>query len=190
MNQLIAANITMTSLEMVEFINSQRGPGEATLTHADFLKKVPRVLGVEHAGNFSAKSSVSIGNGATRMSPMYRFPKREACLMAMSYSYELQAKVFDKMTALEEAVAKNGQQFYVPQTRAEALRLAADLEEKNALLEARGEEQSETINELAPKADALGRIASLYENLTMQAGIIEELAMHAEFFHDSCCYHK
>jgi hypothetical protein len=32
---------------------------------------------------------------------MYRFPKREASLMAMSYSYELQAKVFDKMTALE-----------------------------------------------------------------------------------------
>ena len=28
--------------------------------------------------------------------------KREARLMAMSYSYELQAKVFDRMTELEE----------------------------------------------------------------------------------------
>jgi hypothetical protein len=33
--------------------------------------------------------------------PSYRFPKREACLMAMSYSYDMQAKVYDKMTALE-----------------------------------------------------------------------------------------
>lgn len=33
--------------------------------------------------------------------PCYRFPKREACLMAMSYSYELQATVFDRMTELE-----------------------------------------------------------------------------------------
>lgn len=29
----------MTSLEMVDFINSQRGEGEAVLAHSDFLKK-------------------------------------------------------------------------------------------------------------------------------------------------------
>jgi hypothetical protein len=46
--------------------------------------------------------NVTIGNGAVRKSPGYTFPKREACLMAMSYSYELQAKVYDRMTALEE----------------------------------------------------------------------------------------
>jgi hypothetical protein len=87
----------VTSLELVEFINSQRGEGESTLAHSDFLKKVPQVLG-GGAGNFS-DTYRHPQNGQTY--PCYRFPKREACLMAMSYSYDLQAKVFDRMTALE-----------------------------------------------------------------------------------------
>lgn len=40
-------------------------------------------------------------NGSIRERTIYHFPKREACLMAMSYSYDLQAKVYDHMTALE-----------------------------------------------------------------------------------------
>ena len=39
---LIGNTPTMTSLEMVEYINSQRKEGEAVLAHADFLKKVPK----------------------------------------------------------------------------------------------------------------------------------------------------
>lgn len=88
----------MTSLELVDFINNQRGEGEATLAHSDFLKKVPQVIG-EVAGNFSSYYTASNG----KQNPCYTFPKREACLMAMSYSYDLQAKVFDRMTALESA---------------------------------------------------------------------------------------
>lgn len=107
-----AQPITMTSLELVDFINDNRraragaagvkfpSQGFAKLEHADFLKKVPDVLGREHAGNFSCMFDVAIGNGAVRQSPGYRFPKREACLMVMSYSYELQAKVFDRMAVL------------------------------------------------------------------------------------------
>lgn len=100
---------TVTSLELVEFINADRraraeavgaafpSPGFAKLEHADFLKKVLEVLGAAVAGNFSGYYTASNG----KQNPCYRFPKREACLMAMSYSYELQAKVFDRMTALE-----------------------------------------------------------------------------------------
>lgn len=107
--------VTMTSLELVDFINADRqerakaagadfpSKGFAKLEHADLLKKVPEVLG-EHAGKFSCMFDVPIGNGAIRQSRGYRFPKREACLMAMSYSYELQAKVFDRMTELEAQV--------------------------------------------------------------------------------------
>jgi hypothetical protein len=91
-----AGQVTMSSLELVEFINSQRRPGEATLAHSDLLKKVQQVLGGD-AGNFSGIYRDSIN----REQPCYRFPKREACLMAMSYSYDLQARVFDRMTALE-----------------------------------------------------------------------------------------
>lgn len=99
MNALIKHEvITMTSLELVEFINSQRNEGEAVLAHSDFLKKVVQVLGAGVAGNFSANYTASNG----KQNPCYELPKREACLMAMSYSYDLQAKVFDRMTELEE----------------------------------------------------------------------------------------
>lgn len=97
MNTLTTQMVTMTSLEMVDFINSQRKEGEAELAHYDFLKKVPVVLGEAVAGNFSGYYKASNG----KQNPCYNFPKREACLMAMSYSYDLQAKVYDRMTALE-----------------------------------------------------------------------------------------
>lgn len=90
----------MTSLELVDFINSQRKNNEALVRHADFLVKVPKVLGEETSEKF--RSSYLAKNGEQR--PCYRFPKRESCLMAMSYSYDLQAKVYDKMTALEDAL--------------------------------------------------------------------------------------
>ena len=87
---------TMTSIELVSFINSERDDFESELMHSDFLKKVPLVLGAG-AGKFSSTYQ-SLQNKSL---PSYTFPKREACLMAMSYSYDLQAKVFDRMTALE-----------------------------------------------------------------------------------------
>ena len=80
----------MSSLEMVSYINSTRKPGAALVPHSDFLKKVPQVLGGD-AGNFSSIYFDSMN----RQKPCYNFPKREAMLMAMSYSYELQAQIFD-----------------------------------------------------------------------------------------------
>ncbi len=96
----------MSSLELVDFINASRLPGEAKLEHYDLLKKVPQVLGTD-AGKFSGVYKG--GNG--QQNPCYYFPKREACLMAMSYSYELQAKIYDKMTELEAQVAKPAARF-------------------------------------------------------------------------------
>lgn len=99
MNALISTvnPVTMTSLELVDYINSQRGEGEAELRHSDFLAKVPNVLGGGER-NFSS----TYRDVQNKERPCYAFPKREACLMAMSYSYELQAKVFDRMTELEQ----------------------------------------------------------------------------------------
>lgn len=90
--------VTMTSRELVDYINSSRDNVTRPISHADFLKKVHLVLGAV-AGNFSSYYIASNG----KRNPCYAFPKREACLMAMSYSYELQAKVFDRMTELEAA---------------------------------------------------------------------------------------
>ena len=92
--------ITMTSLELVDFINSQRGEGEAELRHRDFTAKVPKVIG-EGVCEIFRTPHTNPQNGQTYF--IYAFPKREACLMAMSYSYDLQAKVFDRMTELEQA---------------------------------------------------------------------------------------
>lgn len=94
--------VTMSSLELVDYINDSRKFDEkpVQLRHADFMAKVPKVLGLETSEKF--RSSYLAGNGEQR--PCYRFQKREACLMAMSYSYELQAQIFDRMTAMEEAL--------------------------------------------------------------------------------------
>lgn len=37
--------VTMTSLELVQFINNQRDAGESELRHDHFMEKVPKVLG-------------------------------------------------------------------------------------------------------------------------------------------------
>ena len=52
---------------------------------------MPQVLGEAVAGNFSGYYKASNG----KQNPMYTFPKREACLMAMNCSYDIQARVFD-----------------------------------------------------------------------------------------------
>ena len=139
---------TMTSLELVDFINSERAEGEAELRHDHFMAKVPKVLVEGVSQNFRTPYT-NQQNGQTYQ--MYRFPKREACLMAMSYSYELQAKVFDRMTALEAQVAALSR-FNLPQTYSEAMRLAADEMEKREALQA-------TLALVAPKAAVADRIA-------------------------------
>lgn len=40
----ITTQITMTSLELVKFINASREDGDSELRHSDFLSKVPKVL--------------------------------------------------------------------------------------------------------------------------------------------------
>ncbi|HGG5995232.1 TPA: Rha family transcriptional regulator [Salmonella enterica subsp. diarizonae serovar 61:r:z53] len=106
---VLIATPTMSSLEMVDYINAERkAKAEAEglefpckkyrkLSHDNFLKKVPKVLGENDCRKFLRQYKDSTG----RDLPCYNFPKREACLMAMSYSYELQAAVYDYMEELE-----------------------------------------------------------------------------------------
>ena len=103
----VARHATMTSLELVELINSMRAPGEPQVAHRSFMSKVPKVLG-EAAAKFFASDTYLNGTGGRVTRDIYRFEKREACLMAMSYSYELQAAVFDHMTKLEDQVRGGG----------------------------------------------------------------------------------
>ena len=139
--------VTMVSLELVDYINDSRKFDEkpVQLRHADFMAKVPKVLGVETSEKF--RSSYLAGNGEQR--PCYRFPKREACLMAMSYSYELQAQIFDRMTAMEEALKKPALNLDDPAFLRQAL---LGYTEKVIELEHK-------VQALEPKAKGLDRIA-------------------------------
>ena len=94
---------TMTSLQLVEFVNHlrrQEGNGTFTeLTHFNFLQKVKEVL---KGGELNFKASYkSLQN---KDLPMHVFPKREAMLMAMSYSYDIQAVVYDAWEKAEKAL--------------------------------------------------------------------------------------
>lgn len=146
--------ITMTSIEMVDYINSQRDEDEAGLQHKHFCEKVPKVLGVERSAELLADLPDSYG----RPRKGYKFPKREACLMAMSYSYDLQAKVFDKMTELEGNLL--APKFTIPASYSEALRFAADIQDQKDKADA-------ALAIAAPKADAFDRISASPDTLTV-----------------------
>ncbi|QDR69249.1 transporter [Pseudomonas sp. BJP69] len=140
----------MTSLELVDFINDDRKAkayaagmvfpceGYPRLMHKNFLAKVPEVLGAT-----SADFSADLPDGYGRARRGYSFPKREACLMAMSYSYELQAKVFDRMTALESKPAAPADL-----SKLEILQMALESEKARVLLTVQVEAQATKIEHL------------------------------------------
>lgn len=68
------------------------------------MNKVPKVLGENQSPKFLGDYLDDKG----RTQPCYNFPKREACLMAMSYSYELQAQVLGRMTTLADKPNASG----------------------------------------------------------------------------------
>jgi phage regulator Rha-like protein len=141
------ATPTMTSLEIVRLINGEREEGQAELRHADFLVKVPKVIGEEPAKNFVGQYKA--GNG--QMQPCYNLPKREAHLMVMSESYKVQAKVYDRWQELEAVSAP------VP-TVAEALHHATGLlleqDKRQRAIEARQDVTDDRVRRLEAKQQA------------------------------------
>ena len=159
-SQIVTVNqaVTMTSLELVDYINIQRKEGEAELRHDNFMAKVPQVIGEKDGLNFKAIYKDSMN----REKPCYRFPKREACLMAMSYSYDLQAKVYDKMTALEQQATKPALD-PLNLSKLDILKLAIDAEEGRIKAVAELEQKQAQLAIAAPKAEALDRISTFSE---------------------------
>lgn len=159
-NQILAQTtnqVTMSSHEIVEFINDFRceyAEKPTLIRHSDFMAKVSKVLGFLTSEKF--RSSYIGGNGESR--PCYVFPKREACLMAMSYSYELQAQIFDRMTAMEEALKAPKP---TALSRMELIQLALEAEQENQAL--RGQ-----ISVLEPKAHALDALADSSNTYTIR----------------------
>ena len=86
----------MTSLELVALINSERKEGRKALLHKNFMVKLEK-----HPGIDSAKFLAQYQDDTGRTLKCYHLPEREAKLMVMSESLEVQTKVYDRMTALE-----------------------------------------------------------------------------------------
>ena len=83
---------TMSSLELAKLC-----VGDTKNAHSDFVKKMKKVLGETNVGNFS---DIYL-DARNREQTLYHLPEREACLMAMSYSYDLQAYVYDEWQRLK-----------------------------------------------------------------------------------------
>jgi phage regulator Rha-like protein len=132
MNMLTKTNvaITMSSREIAELTEK---------LHKNVLadiRKTLEALNMEPA-DFSARYIDSKGE------PRYCFnlPRREVEILLTGYSIPLRAKVIDRLHQLEAAVAAPAA---IPTNFAEALRLAAALEEKQAL--------AATVNVMRPHA--------------------------------------
>ena len=162
---IITANTvpTMTSLEIVEFINNHRqaNGNNTVLAHSDFMRKVPEVLGEEGSRNFS-DTYTHPQNKQTY--PCYVFQKREACLMAMSYSYDLQAEIYDRMTAMEQMVL----QPKLPSNFKEALQFLIKEEKKKEQLAFQVVQQQQVIEVIQPKADVYDIIANRDNTYTIR----------------------
>lgn len=142
----------MTSLELVDVINSMREEGKAELRHDTFLTKVQKVLGATHQ-NFLASYKDSTG----RALKCYHLPKREASLMVMSESYAVQAKVYDRMTELEgrQSALINPTKL----SRLQLIELAMQAEQERLELEHK-------VEALEPKAEAFEMISASSDAMT------------------------
>lgn len=100
-NQAVAFDLPIMIRDGVEVMSSMDLAKMCGQAHSDFLKKVPKVL-----NGGQGKFSSSYFNSQNKEQPCYYFPQRESCLMAMSYSYELQAYVYDRWHDLETSKPK------------------------------------------------------------------------------------
>lgn len=123
--------------------------GDAKNAHGHFLAKAEKVLGAM-LPNFREDEKYAKG-----VRKILLLPEREACLMAMSYSYELQAAVYDEWQRLRSGG------HMLPTTYKEALvALVAEVEAKEqALLER--DEAIRTKAQISDKktASALGKLS-------------------------------
>lgn len=97
MTAITNTQATMSSLALVDTINEVRAAeGKKPLRHTHFIAKIEK-----HPGFDSAKFLAQYKDSTGRWLKCYRLPKRECELMVMSESQAVQAKVYDKLTALE-----------------------------------------------------------------------------------------
>jgi phage antirepressor YoqD-like protein len=109
---------TMSSLDIAAVTGKE---------HANVLKDIRRTL--EEAGIDAVKFNGVYSGGNGELRPCYNLPRRECDLVVSGYSVKYRLAIIDRWHELESK-----QSFAIPHTLPEALRLAADLAEKNEAL--------------------------------------------------------
>ena len=130
MNALTNKPVTMSSREIAELTGKE---------HRNVRRDIEN-MAKELSLSFEQKVLESTGG---RPSVVYLLERREVEILLTGYSIPLRAKVIDRLHELEEQA--KGAAFRVPQSLPEALRLAAELAEKNEQLALENKE-------MAPKA--------------------------------------
>lgn len=97
----VSTPVTMSSLELVEYINELREEGKPELRHDNFVAKIEK-----HPGIQSPKFLGDYKDSKGRTYKCYHLPKRECELMVMSESLEVQTKVLDRLIELEQCYRK------------------------------------------------------------------------------------
>jgi anti-repressor protein len=121
---------TMSSLDIAEITGKN---------HKDVMRDIREVLG--QAEIDERRFALTYKDASNREQPCFNLPRRECDLIVSGYSVKYRLAIIDRWHQLE---AK--QTFAIPQTLPDALRLAADLAEKNEAL-------ALEVSELKPKAD-------------------------------------
>lgn len=151
MNELVAKE-TMTSKEIAEITGKQ---------HAHVMRDIRALLeqGVSES-NFGLSSyKQDQPNGGSKDVPMYVLTKKGCLILASGYDAVLREKIINRWEELE---MKEKQKFQVPTTFAEALRLAAEQQEKI-------EEQQKLIEVQRPKAEFYDDVVDSKDAIDMQA---------------------
>lgn len=145
-----ASGATMTSIEIAELCEKR---------HDNVMRDIKLMLDELGLAALSFEGCYKGNNGKSL--PCYQLPRDLTMTLVTGYSIPLRKKVIDRLDELERRASGGNIHFIVPQTLPEALRLAADLAEKN-------EQQKALITSLEPKAAFHDKVADAINGQTVQ----------------------
>lgn len=149
MNELVAKE-TMTSKEIAEITGKR---------HSDVLRDIRNLVEQLEDDNERNFALVEYTDGKGEKRPMYELSKKGCLCLASGYDANLRMKIINRWEELE---MKERKSFKVPTTFAEALRLAAEQQEKI-------EEQQKLIEVQTPKAEFYDDVVDSKDAIDMQA---------------------
>lgn len=149
MNELIKVE-TMTSLQIAEVTGKR---------HSDVLRDIRNLVEQLDNDNERNFALVEYTDGKGEKRPMYELSKKGCLCLASGYDANLRMKIINRWEELE---TKERQRFQVPTTFAEALRLAAEQQEKI-------EAQQKLIEVQKPKAEFYDEVVDSKDAIDMKA---------------------